>query len=270
MAWSSVLETAGPKAHVVQFYGEDDRFFIRNVCRYLSEGLKRREGILIIASPEHARAFVAHLTNTDSYALRALEDGRLVFRDAQATLDQIIVAGAPDQQRFDAVIGTALREVQSRTGHRRVRAYGEMVGLLWTVGSVAAAIRLEECWNELLESQDCSLFCGYPIDVFGPEFQTAAVDSIMCAHSHFIPADPDFESAIDFAIGDIMGRRADSVRLLLRSAMLSWEGIPKVEVMALWLRRNLPEHADTILERARGHVAASAGSPPAEPSLPVQ
>lgn len=85
-----------------------------------------------------------------------------------------------------------------------------------------------------------------------------------------MPADPDFESAIDLAIGEIMGRRADSVRLLLRSALLSWEGIPKVEVIVLWLRRNLPEQADTILDRARGRVAASAASPRAAPSLPVQ
>jgi len=66
MGWSSVLETAGPRAHVLQFYGKDDRFFVRNVCRYLAEGLKRREGLVVVATPAHADAFLLHLTNADS------------------------------------------------------------------------------------------------------------------------------------------------------------------------------------------------------------
>jgi MEDS: MEthanogen/methylotroph, DcmR Sensory domain len=257
MGWSSVLETALPRSHVVQFYGKDDRFFVRNAARYLSEGLKRRQGLLVVATPAHAQAFVLQLASADASSPDALQQGRIAFLDAQATLDQIMVGPEPDPVRFRAVIGAAVRQAKLRAGSRSVRAYGEMVGLLWTAGQVSAAIKLEQCWNELLESEGCSLFCGYPIDLFGPEFERSEVDAIMCAHSHFVPADREAEAAIDTAIGEVLGPRADSIRLLLRSAFLSWDTIPRVEVIALWLRRNLPEHADTILGRARTHAAGT-------------
>ncbi|MGH7630444.1 MAG: hypothetical protein ACREOF_13895 [Gemmatimonadales bacterium] len=133
-----------------------------------------------------------------------------------------------------------------------------MVGLLWTAGLVQAALRLEDCWNELMESQYCSLSRGYPINV-GPEFQASEVDGVLCAHTHFVPADADFETAIDLAIADVLGPTADSVRLLLKSAFPSWETLPRAEVAVLWLRRNLPEYVDALLDRAGRHVAEASG-----------
>lgn len=128
-----------------------------------------------------------------------------------------------------------------------------MVGLLWTRGRMAAAIRLEECWNDLLRAEGCSLFCAYPIDVFGLDFESRKVDAVLCAHTHFIPAEDQFETAIDRAIGEVVPG-AESVRLLLKTAFPSWDSIPRVEVIVLWIRRNLPEFADAILERARGYT----------------
>ena len=49
------------------------------------------------------------------------------------------------------------------TGGRPVRAYGEMVALLWDDGLVNAAIQLEAMWNELGRAHSFSLFCGYPV-----------------------------------------------------------------------------------------------------------
>src|SRR5688572_29870747 len=136
MAWSSVLEAAESRAHVVQFYGADDRFYFHNVCRYLSEGVKRREGLVVVATPAHAQAFALHLTGTGPLAVTALQEGRVAFLDAHSSLDEIMAGPDPDQDRFEAVIGAALRQVAARSDHRRVRAYGEMVGLLWSSGQV--------------------------------------------------------------------------------------------------------------------------------------
>jgi hypothetical protein len=43
-----------------------------------------------------------------------------------------------------------------------VRAYGEMVALLWDAGNVAGAIELEALWNDLLDDVRFGLFCAYP------------------------------------------------------------------------------------------------------------
>jgi len=55
--------------------------------------------------------------------------------------------GQPDWDLFRRVIGDALRALRPRTGTGSIRAYGEMVGLLWGAESYEAAGRLEEYWN---------------------------------------------------------------------------------------------------------------------------
>jgi hypothetical protein len=45
---------------------------------------------------------------------------------------------------------------------QRVRAFGEMVALLWAQGDIAATIRLERLWHEMCKSQNFSLLCAYP------------------------------------------------------------------------------------------------------------
>ena len=63
--------------------------------------------------------------------------------DADTTLSSLLVDGEPDRDRFRSVIGTLLSDVCSRNPGG-VSVYGEMVGLLWSEGRVAAAMRLEE------------------------------------------------------------------------------------------------------------------------------
>ena len=73
------------------------------------------------------------------------------------------VDGEPDRDRFRSVIGTLLSDVCARNPGG-VSVYGEMVGLLWSQGRAAAAMRLEEHWNELQRELPFSLLCGYLID----------------------------------------------------------------------------------------------------------
>jgi hypothetical protein len=47
-----LLEAIGSEEHVV-LYGTDDRLLTQNVGRLLSEGLKRGDGILVIATSQH-------------------------------------------------------------------------------------------------------------------------------------------------------------------------------------------------------------------------
>jgi hypothetical protein len=64
-----------------------------------------------------------------------------------------------------------------------IRAYGEMVNVLWKDGLTAAAIRLETLWNELAKSYDFKLLCGYSM---GNLYKDAAVGEITRQHSHLL------------------------------------------------------------------------------------
>jgi hypothetical protein len=250
-ASANLLDNPEPEGHIVQLYGQDDRLLIRNLARYLAEGLRRGDGLLVIATPEHSGS-VARLLREDRAYSKAVLEGRLVFLDAQATLDRLLVDDRPDRDLFENLIGEAVRGVQERAGHPGVRAYGEMVGLLWKTGRFSAAVQLEEFWNGMLESSDISLFCAYPIDVFGEEFRVETVDSVLCAHTHMLPVDEALESALNRAMDEVLGPRMASLRGLIKANYRpSWGVVPRSEAIILWLRNNLPGTAGEILELAK-------------------
>jgi hypothetical protein len=142
-----------------------------------------------------------------------------------------------------------------------------MVGILWKARRYAAAIRLEQLWNRLLESSSFSLFCAYAIDVFGKDFN-ADLDSVLCTHTHVIPAQTDakLETALRRAMDDIFGPKAETLRVTIKPSHPSWAVLPNAESMLLWLRKNLPDDADRIVERTQHHYLSN--SQPAESAHP--
>jgi len=251
-----LLDRLKPPEHVVQLYGEDDRLLIQNVARFLVEGLRRGDGLLVIATPEHRTSVTGYLRQESGYP-RAVLEGRLAFLDARSTLQRFLVDGAPDPALFESVIGESLRRVRGRAVHAGVRAYGEMVGLLWTAGEREAAIQLEGLWNDLLSQCDVSLFCSYPLDVLSPEFETGNVDALLCTHTHLLPLDSALQHALDRAMDDVLGARLESLRPLIQTNHRpAWGAVPTAEALVLWLRSHLPESADQILTRAREYYRA--------------
>jgi hypothetical protein len=244
---------SGSAKHSVQFYGEDDGALAANVSRYLGEGLQRGEGVVAIATAEHIRAFANRLVEDGHDATGAIRDGRLLFLGAEQTLALFMVDGQPDRDSFRSATGVVFRQVRSKTGSREIRAYGEMVGLLWNAGHSVAAARLERLWNEVLNENGLRLFCAYQIDVFGREFQAGVIDEILCAHTHLEPegSNGDLHGAVSRAMTEVLGARGTGLPRLADPRAESWAALPKGETAVLWIRDNLPEYADEILARAR-------------------
>jgi MEDS: MEthanogen/methylotroph, DcmR Sensory domain len=184
-SWPELLTTAEPGDHVAQLYGEDDQQLARNVCRYLAEGLRRRDGLVVVATPDHTRAISRQLAaQAEAEVIEAERDGLLAYYDARATLDRILLDGRPDAARFEEVVGGALRDARDRSASGQVRAFGEMVSLLWCEGRRDEAIRLEDYWNRVLAAYGCSLFCAYRIDLFREQLDVGALNGIVGAHTH--------------------------------------------------------------------------------------
>jgi hypothetical protein len=186
----------------------------------------------------------------------AVRSGSVLVLDAEQTLGRLSLDDRPDPQRFERVIGSVLHDLRGATGSRDVRAYGEMVGLLWEAGRSADALRLEELWNGLIAREELELFCGYPIDVFGAGFAITEMDAVLCAHTHLVPADADraLEAAVERAMDDVLGARSALLRPLMKANYRpSWAVLPRGEAIVLWLRNNLPGTADDILRRAQSY-----------------
>lgn len=260
-----VLQTPAPRGHFLQFHDGDGRSLVKNVGQYVLEGFRREESSLIIAAPPHLAAFLVELRRLGANPEKAVADSRLVLLDAERTLGEFMIDGHPDWNRFEKVVRAAMQKVQAGnpTG---LRAYGEMVGVLWTAGQYSAAIRLEEFWNKLLQGGGFSLFCSYPIDIFSKEFQMSGVESLFCDHTHLLPTGTDeaLDGSINRAMDEHLGARVHEVRPLMKhNFQPSWAVLPKGEGMILWLRKNLPKEAEAILSSARQYYFASVAALPA-------
>jgi hypothetical protein len=151
-------QTIGPQDHVVQFYDEETRL-ASAVGLHLAEGLRRGEVAVVIASPAHTALIEDQLAQCGIDLPAAGEEGRYVALDAAAALAELMDGDLPDPVRFDDAIGGVIRSALERGP---VRAFGEMVALLWTDGLIPAAVELEVLWNDLRARVPFSLFCAYP------------------------------------------------------------------------------------------------------------
>jgi anti-sigma regulatory factor (Ser/Thr protein kinase) len=143
--------------HVVQFYDRESDLACA-VGAYLAQAVRAGDIAIVIATPDHRSAFERELA-----AAGALGDvnrgGSIVWFDAAATLARCMTDGRVDPEAFHTAVGGIVREA-GQTG-RAIRAYGEMVALLWDAGDVLDAIELEKLWNELARELEFSLWCAY-------------------------------------------------------------------------------------------------------------
>ena len=168
--------------HAVQFYN-DPGSLSRIVAGFLTEGLATGDPAVVIATPEH-RVLIEGELGARSLDVDALKRrGDLVVLDARDTLNAFMVDGMPRPRSFQQVVGQVLEDVCRRRPDCTVRAYGEMVNLLWKDGLEAAAIRLETLWNELANSHDFKLLCAYSMGNF---YKAAAIEEIKAHHSHTV------------------------------------------------------------------------------------
>jgi MEDS: MEthanogen/methylotroph, DcmR Sensory domain/Histidine kinase-like ATPase domain len=196
----------GAGDHVVQFY-ESEADLVARAGEYLADGVRDGAVVIVIADQGHRRAFAAHLRAAGV----DLGEGTLVELDAAATLAQFSDGRRVDRDGFFSVVGTAMRAAAA--GGRPVRAYGEMVALLWEAGDVPAALELETLWNELADEVPFSLYCAYP----SGDDPAGAREHVCQAHSAVVR--PPVETTWEFAPNRTAPRDArrvvgDALRLM--------------------------------------------------------
>lgn len=200
--------------HVVQFYDRDDSALVQSVGRYVHEGLQAREFVVLITNRQRQdEVFSVLIGSYDDPAL--IEDSHLVVMDAERTLEALLVNGSVSAARFDGVVGGALRDVFQRSHSQGVRAFGDMVDILWQRAERENAIELERCWNDLQAQIPFDLYCAYNVD-------------------------RELQSALEYAMYETFGQ--DVPRLT------------DAENTILWLREHAPGQAPRILDRARKYA----------------
>ncbi|HKR00264.1 MAG TPA: MEDS domain-containing protein, partial [Pyrinomonadaceae bacterium] len=132
--------------HFVQFYETDD-FLLNSLGDFIGTGLSAGDSSIVVARRARREGLAERLRTCGLDVDAASASGQYLSLDAAETLSQFMVDGQPEPLRFAEVIGDVI--TRAAQGGQRVRIFGEMVALLGEEGNHAAAIRLEELWNEL-------------------------------------------------------------------------------------------------------------------------
>jgi hypothetical protein len=168
--------------HFVQLFDESASLSDA-VADFVAEGLTGADRVLLAMTYDHWLETKATLVGRGVNVEAAVYSGRLVVRDASATMRHFVRKGRPQQALFDNSVGMLVSTLAS---YGPLRIYGEMVDVLAAEGDLSAALELEQVWNDLGERQPFTLFCGYSAVNFGNPMTAPVLRSICRAHSHVV------------------------------------------------------------------------------------
>lgn len=171
-----------PCEHILQLY-EDDEVFFDALTKFVAEGLLAEEAVIVLATGEHLNVLEQRLAAKCIDIQTARLRNQFIVRDADEVLSKLLVNNWPDREVFMEMVTELL--TLARGSGRRVRAFGELVAVMWARGLNGATVNLEHLWHELIEKEGFPLFCAYPKSGFTQD----CVDSIkeICdAHSQLI------------------------------------------------------------------------------------
>jgi hypothetical protein len=175
-----------PCEHAVQIY-ENDKVFLDSLEGFVGSGLIAGDSIIIIATSEHLIALEERLAKQgfDINSLSSMD--QYIGVDAKEALSHFMVNNWPQEDFFTEFIAKLLKRAQRN--NNKVRAFGEMVSILWQQGLNAATVQLENLWNELHKNVQFTLFCAYPKAGFTQDINTS-IDIICSSHTKIIEGSP--------------------------------------------------------------------------------
>ena len=260
VAGVSLQSTEAPHCdHLVQVYREAVEL-AEAAATFFAAGFDSNQPAVAIATAAHWPLIAERLTRR-GWEPEALEaDGLLYVRDADLTLQAILDENGPSLRKFHDVVGGLLREVAARRPKRRVRAFGEMVDLLVDRGDRSGADVLEHHWNELAAQLNFMLLCGYRLDLFDADAQTALLPQIHRSHAQVLPVGDEerFAAAVERALLEVLGD-ADAQKVFAQISNTQGKA-PTSQLALMWLSAHMPRAAGKVLAAARSHYAAAAAA----------
>jgi hypothetical protein len=251
--WGGLLASAGPRDHIVQLY-QDQEFLNRAVCRFAAAAIANGEGVILVPTEEHWRAFRPRLEaeGVDTSAAQAC--GQLTVVDADELLPRFMRDTMPDAPVFLGLAADVIAKARGEGRYPKVRWWGEMVNILWERGDVAASMQLEDQFDRLADEHQIAIFCSFVMDNFNGEVHSRMLPRLGGNHSHLIPVEDyaRLERAVAGALRETVG--ADEARVLEEQLLARAPSpflMPRSQALLLALRQALPVVADSVLSRSR-------------------
>jgi hypothetical protein len=161
-----------PCEHVVQIY-ENDQVFMDLLEGYVIDGFKTGDCVILIITEAHRRELYQRLYARNLSLNELMLNKQFIVKDAEGILEKFMIQDWPDAEFFTEAV-TGLIET-GRKSDRPIRAFGEMVAILWARGLIGATMQLERLWNRFCQKEKFTLLCAYPRSGFNEN----PIESIM-------------------------------------------------------------------------------------------
>jgi hypothetical protein len=159
------------------------------LTHFIGNTLKAGNSAVVVATESHRNGLLPALQAYGVDLGGTIEQGRYIAVDAADVLSTLIVNHMLDRGQFmNAVSNLILTAGKAAKGeHPRVALFGEGADLLWTRGYAQAAIEDEELCNELIQTYDVDILCGYSTKSAEGIVNDHAYPRICGAHSAVYP-----------------------------------------------------------------------------------
>ncbi|HEU5288436.1 MAG TPA: MEDS domain-containing protein [Candidatus Limnocylindria bacterium] len=172
------------REHALHLY-RDDAELATTVAEFLAPAFAEAQAILTIGTRAHVASIEQRLRTEGHDVDRARWRGQYQSLDAAHVIPRLLRDGLPTAETFGEVVGGHVTRLAA--DHGGVRAFGEIVALLWRDGKHAAALRLEDLWNDSLGRHPLALVCGYPERDLGDEHRRRIGDRHTSEIQHDAP-----------------------------------------------------------------------------------
>jgi hypothetical protein len=176
--WNEVA----PSDHLVEIY-DDEGTFLDSLEGFAATGIDSNESVIIIATSAHLNCLEDRLMKRGLDLSALISNDQFIPLNADDLLSKFMVKGWPDEKLFMQSVSQLVKRAKSKG--RTIRAFGEMVAILWARDHSAATIRLEELWNKFCDNEKFCLFCAYPRNGFASHDQSS-IPHICTAHTKVI------------------------------------------------------------------------------------
>lgn len=255
-SWRTLLAQPEAGNHIVQIC-QNDIFLVEAVTHYVCTGLRNNEIAIVITTPARRKAMIASLELSGDDILEHKNQGRIRFFDAEILLSTFMIDGMPEWTLFEEHLGQIIEAMQ--LNHKKIRAYGDMVNILWQDKQYEAAIQLEEFWNDLSRQQNFSLLCTYLLDHLSPDAYDGSLAKICKCHSHVIPTENYdlLEAAVQQATHDVLGKTLSQAVVKLAASRLPNTQMPSAQATLLFLSEKMPLTTQKILAQTKNYYAVA-------------
>ena len=176
------MEIAG--RHEAGFHS-DDASLLDDITQFIGTALRAGNAAIVVATESHRNSLLPRLRACGLDTAAAIEQGRYISLDAADTLTKFLLNGMPDPVRFLRLFGDLIATAaEAAKGEQtRVAVFGECVHLLWAQGNAEAAIQVEKLGNQLANTNDVDILCGYSLGSVQGGMDSQIFQRICAEHS---------------------------------------------------------------------------------------